>query len=96
MFHDTLAVRFGVMLVGPAMAGKSSVMHTLRKSYASLHKDGVKDDSFTRMEYSILNPKSISMDELYGLFDPLTQTWTDGLASIILRKYVQTPEDDKR
>lgn len=48
------------------------------------------------MEYSILNPKSISMDELYGLFDPLTQTWTDGLASIILRKYVQTPEDDKR
>ncbi len=36
------------------------------------------------------------MDELYGNFDPLTQTWTDGLASKILRGYVQTPEADKR
>ena len=43
-----------------------------------------------------MNPKSITMDELYGNFDPLTQTWTDGLASKILRGYVQTPEPDKR
>jgi dynein heavy chain, axonemal len=36
------------------------------------------------------------MEELYGNFDPLTQTWTDGLASKLLRQYVQTPEHDKR
>jgi dynein heavy chain len=31
-----------------------------------------------------LNPKSISMNELYGFVEVLTSTWTDGLASNII------------
>ena len=34
----------------------------------------------------MLNPKSISMGELYGEDDPDTNEWTDGLASKIMRK----------
>jgi len=92
--HDTLKVRFGVMLVGPAMAGKTTIMHSLRKSYIvtlniqALHAKGLNNADYTKIEYSVLNPKSISMEELYGNFDPLTQTWTDGLASKLLRQYV--------
>ena len=33
-----------------------------------------------------LNPKSITMGELYGEENPDTKEWTDGLASKILRK----------
>lgn len=34
---------------------------------------------------SIINPKSVSLAELYGNFDLLSQTWSDGLAAKILR-----------
>lgn len=33
----------------------------------------------------ILNPKAISMGELYGEVNELTQEWSDGLASSIMR-----------
>ena len=39
------------------------------------------------MKYKILNPKSISMGELYGEVNLETQDWIDGLASKILRKF---------
>ena len=32
-FHETLIVRFGVMLVGPTMSGKSSCLKGLMESY---------------------------------------------------------------
>ena len=54
------------MLVGPAMAGKSSIMKILRQSYINLFEKGLNNPDFTLIEYCILNPKSISMEELYG------------------------------
>ena len=41
---------------------------------------------------SIINPKAVSLAELYGNFDLLTQTWSDGLAAKILRESVTTRE----
>jgi dynein heavy chain len=39
---------------------------------------------------NLLNPKSISISELYGEFSHLTQEWTDGLASFIIREFVNS------
>ena len=36
------------------------------------------------------------MEELYGDFDPLSQSWTDGLASTIMREYVNLENFDKK
>ena len=41
------------------------------------------------MKIKILNPKSISMGELYGEENKDTKEWTDGLASKIIRKFVE-------
>lgn len=41
---------------------------------------------------SVINPKSVSLAELYGNFDPLTQTWSDGLAAKLLRQSTITHE----
>lgn len=71
--NETLKVRFGVMLVGPPMGSKTSILKTL------LDKTPI-----------IINPKSVSLAELYGNFDPVTQTWTDGLAAKLLRNAATT------
>ena len=36
------------------------------------------------------------MEELYGNFDPMTQSWTDGLASTIMREYANMETKDKK
>lgn len=36
------------------------------------------------------------MEELYGDYDPLSQSWTDGLASKILREYSNMETKDKK
>lgn len=37
----------------------------------------------------VVNPKSISMGELYGQENKDTKEWTDGLASKIMRKFAE-------
>lgn len=40
---------------------------------------GVKTSLYT------LNPKAMSVNELYGILDPLTREWTDGVVSMLYR-----------
>ena len=66
--HEILRIRFGVMVVGPAMTGKSVIIKILHASYNELYAANPKIHAGS--ETTILNPKSISLDELYGKFDP--------------------------
>ena len=40
----------------------------------------------------IMNPKAMSVIELYGILDPVTRDWTDGLLSNIFRE-INRPND---
>lgn len=42
----------------------------------------------------VLNPKAMSVIELYGILDPTTRDWTDGVLSNIFRE-VNKPTDKK-
>lgn len=44
------------------------------------------DPRYQMIRKEILNPKSISMGELYGEVNPISQEWRDGLASKIMRE----------
>ena len=35
--------------------------------------------------YTDLNPKTVTNDELYGIINPATREWKDGLFSVIMR-----------
>ncbi|KAI9144540.1 dynein heavy chain and region D6 of dynein motor-domain-containing protein [Paraphysoderma sedebokerense] len=61
--YETTVVRHGMMLVGP-----TGVLA------AALTNGTV----FERVRTHVVNPKSITMGQLYGEFDPQTHEWTDG------------------
>jgi dynein heavy chain len=42
----------------------------------------------------VLNPKSITLSELYGSYNPVTHDWSDGLASGLVRAAVADPTPD--
>ena len=43
-----------------------------------------------------MNPKACSVIELYGLLDPITRDWTDGLLSNIFREINRPTEKNER
>jgi dynein heavy chain len=86
--YDVFCIRFGATLVGPAMGGKSTIYKILANIMTSLRLKGSENEIYQPVVYEILNPKCIRMGELYGEFHPMTQEWTDGLASTIMRKFV--------
>ncbi|XP_052412947.1 dynein axonemal heavy chain 10 [Carassius gibelio] len=83
--YETMMTRHTTMVVGPTGGGKSVVINTLCQSQTRL-------GLLTKM-YS-LNPKAMSVIELYGILDPVTRDWTDGILSNIFRD-INKPTDKK-
>ncbi|KAG1666392.1 hypothetical protein FOA52_006501 [Chlamydomonas sp. UWO 241] len=92
--HETFNVRFGVMLVGPTGGGKSSAARTLQTAVGDLCTHGHKDEGFQKTHTHALNPKSVTMGELYGEYNVLTNEWQDGIASCLIRAAVGDTSPD--
>ena len=73
--HDTILVRHGLMIVSPTGGGKTSNYKVLQHTYTSL----AGQDTFQKVNTHIMNPKSITMGQLYGEVDPQTTEWIDGV-----------------
>ena len=76
-FQELLDVRHSVMLIGPAGCGKSTIWQTLQDSH-NLEKPK------PTCVASVLEPKAVTGDELYGYVN-LAKEWSDGCLSIIMR-----------
>lgn len=64
---DTFNVRFGVMLVGPTASAKTTAYKVLAHAMTVLRiTKHSQDQRFQEIRFKVLNPKSISMGELYG------------------------------
>ena len=65
----------------------------LANTAENLYKQNYKDPFYQPVTCYVLNPKSITMGELYGEVNPLTMEWRDGLMAISVRQAVQVPTD---
>ena len=75
------------MIVGPTGGGKSVVLNTLAQAQTRM---GIPTKLYT------INPKERSVVELYGILDPSTRNWTDGLLSNIFREINKPTDKNER
>ena len=68
------------MMVGPSRSGKSSSWRVLLKALERL--EGVEGVAH------VIDPKALTKEELYGVLDPNTREWRDGLFTHILRRII--------
>ncbi|XP_041969812.1 dynein axonemal heavy chain 1-like [Aricia agestis] len=94
--YETTVVRHGLMIVGPAGAGKTTCYEVLRDALTSLRGAADADGVHAAVRNHVVNPKAITMGQLYGEFDLQTHEWTDGILSSLVRAGVAAEDDDKR
>lgn len=69
--YEMIIVRHGLMLVGYSFSMKTCAIRVLQDSLHDLHVAGLNDE-FKVKTYT-LNPKAITMGQLYGQDDPISQ-----------------------
>lgn len=69
-----------------AGGGKSECYKTLQGALNLLHQAAPQDSTCQPVTSFCLNPKSISLGELYGAYNPVSNDWKDGIASKLVRE----------
>lgn len=84
-----MVVRHGVMLVGPTGGGKTTIYEVLKAALTALFEAKVDNPLYVPVDTYVLNPKAVSIGELYGEINPVTLEWRDGLLGIMVRNSVK-------
>jgi len=81
--YEMIIVRHGLMIVGLPFAGKTSALKVLQAALTELCEKGLKGEMKTHI--NIINPKSITIGQLYGNFDEVSHDWSDGVLAVWYR-----------
>ena len=85
--YEMIVVRHGLMVVGLSFSGKSAAIKVLSGALITLNEQGLNDEN--KVDVIHLNPKSVTMGQLYGETDKATQEWKDGVLAVQFRKLSQ-------
>jgi len=92
--YEMICVRHGLMVVGPTGGGKSNNIRCLEAALNILKSRGVQGEKMEATVVHHLNPKSITMGQLYGQFDPNTHEWQDGIPAGLIRRCANSTTPD--
>lgn len=92
--YEMILVRHGLMVVGMPFAGKSSCIKVLAGALTLLNERGFMGENKTVM--TVINPKSITMKQLYGFNDEISHEWTDGVLAVKFRVFAKGEDPDRK
>jgi len=80
--YEMIIVRHGLMLVGFSSI-KTCAIRILAAALTDLNARGLLGEQKVKLQS--LNPKSVTMGQLYGQDDPVSKEWTDGVLAAVFR-----------
>ncbi|XP_061330226.1 dynein axonemal heavy chain 3 isoform X2 [Pezoporus flaviventris] len=92
--YEMMLVRHGFMIIGDAMSSKTSAYKVLAGALGDLCSAKSMDEF--AVEYKVINPKAITMGQLYGSFDPVSHEWSDGVLANTFRQQATSTTDDRK
>jgi dynein heavy chain len=96
-FFDSKATRHCNMLVGATCGGKSCVWKTLQSAKTSMFEEKNPGGAgFVKVNEYVLNPKAITLSELYGAYDLATFEWMDGILSTMFKALAESERPEEK
>lgn len=83
--HETLSARHGAILLGDALAGKSTLYKVLARIYPKIMGTSQNEDA-GRVVYQVVSPWALPSKYLYEWSEPEKSKWNDGIITKALRE----------
>uniref|UniRef100_A0A336M3T0 CSON009294 protein n=1 Tax=Culicoides sonorensis TaxID=179676 RepID=A0A336M3T0_CULSO len=93
--YEMILVRHGLMIVGAPMGGKTTAYQMLAEVLKEIKNDKEATMLETSVYYRIINPKAITMGQLYGSFDSVSHEWSDGVLANTFREMVYSTSKER-
>jgi dynein heavy chain len=90
--YEMIQTRHGLMLVGDCSSGKTSTYKVLAAALTEMFDNGSVEQP---ANWHVINPKSITVNEMYGYSDAISKDWTEGILAYTFKKCSRKPPGER-
>ncbi|PNH05107.1 Dynein heavy chain 7, axonemal [Tetrabaena socialis] len=91
--YEMLVIRHGLMLVGRSFSMKTMAIRVLAAALGDMCSSGKGEH---KVKMTTINPKAVTLGQLYGQDDPLSKEWTDGVLAVGFRSAARDTSTDRK
>lgn len=100
--YEMLHIRPGIMIIGDSFSGKTTAYRILAKALEICDQN---DAEFKQHHHpsspppplcTIINPKSVTIGQLYGVFDTKSHEWRDGILAINFKHFINASDGSRK